>query len=183
MTWLTQLFDRITSFIPRIQLVDPDEAGIRITLGSRYRLILPGWYIYWPLLQKCVVNTITPQIVDLRAQSVWTADGHDVTISGAIQYRITDVAKAILVVQDFDKSLDTLALGIIRKFTGCRTLEQCHDQDALITEILKGIRDKAAGWGLKIMDVFITDNGSVKNIRLLSNEMTATPVPIGEKEE
>ena len=160
--WLTQLISKLFAFIPRLQLVQPDESGVRTTLGSHVGPIEPGWYIYCPLFQEIRLMTITPQVVDLRPQSL-RVDDKDVTVSGAIMYRVSDARKALLNVQDYDRSLTTLALGIIAR-------GELHE-----SEILKGLREAAAGWGIKVMSVFLTDRGDVVNIRLLTN---STSVPI-----
>lgn len=169
MNWLTQLLDRLLCFIPRIWLIPPDEGGIRVTLGNRVKPTSPGWYIYWPLIQEMIKITVTPQVVDLRAQSVMTRDGKDMCFGGAIMYRIRDARNAILKVQDYDKSLQVLALGIIS-----RHISQV-DPTLLIVKtieeiILKGIKEHARGWGIEIMRVYVTDFGTAKNIRILSDQ-------------
>lgn len=161
MNWLTNVLIKLFAFVPRLQLVQPDEGGVRITLGTRVCSLIPGWYIHCPLFQEIRVITCTPQVVDLRPQSLRVAD-KDVTISGAIMYRVSDAKKASLNVQDYDRSLTTLALGIIARG------EQREE------EILKGIREAAAGWGIKVIRVFITDRGSVLNIRLLTNNTSVS---------
>lgn len=168
MNWLTQLLDRLLCWIPRIWLVFPDEGGIRATLGNRVSPTPPGWYLYWPLIQEMTKITVTPQVVDLRAQSVMTKDRVDMCFGGAVMYRIRDAQNAILKVQDYDKSLQTLALGIIN-----RHIDQV-DSSLLIVgtieeTILKGIKEHARGWGIEIMRVYITDLGTAKNIRVLSD--------------
>ena len=113
---------------------------------------------------------VQTQIVDLRAQSIRTQDDESTVVSGAIQYSIRDIYKAIINVQDVDKSLETLALGIIFDFVHSRRLEDCRDIGVLKTEILKGIKEAATGWGLKIEKVYITDLDKTRNIRLLLNK-------------
>ncbi|GAG88006.1 unnamed protein product [marine sediment metagenome] len=113
--------------------------------------------------------TVTPQVVDLRAQSVMTKDRIDMCFGGAIMYRIRDVRNAMLKVQDYDKSLQVLALGIISRY-----IDQV-DSDLLVIEaveetILKGIKEHARGWGVEIMRVYVTDFGTAKNIRILSDQ-------------
>jgi len=81
--------------------VQPDEAGVRITLGNKVKAIGPGPWLYWPVVQDITVVTVTPQVVDLRGQSS-ISSGRDYVISGAIMYRIDSAEKAILAVQDFD---------------------------------------------------------------------------------
>lgn len=173
MNWLTQLLDRLLCWIPRIWLVSPDEGGIRATLGKRIKLTLPGWYTYWPLIQEMIKITITPQVVDLRAQSVLTADHRDLCFGGGIMYRVDDPVKAILKVQDYDKSLYTLALGIVTDYISQHNFDNCVVAE-IREAILKGVREDAAGWGLKIMRMYITDFGTTKNIRILTDQPITT---------
>jgi len=91
-------------------------------------------------------------------------------VSGAIQYSISNAQKAILHIQDFDKSLEALALGIILEFASKRTLEECENIDLLKKEILQGIKAAAGDWGLRIQKIYITDLGEAKNFRLLTNK-------------
>jgi len=113
---------------------------------------------------------ITPQVVDLRAQSVLTKDGVDMCFGGAIMYRIREAQNAILKVQDYDRSLQTLALGIISRYVG--NVESLKELEILSIEtaVLDGIKKDARGWGLEIMRVYITDLGRAKNIRLLTDQ-------------
>jgi len=164
MDWLTSVLTKLFAFIPRLQLVQPDEGGIRVTLGTRVCSLSPGYYVYCPLFQEIRIITCTVQIIDLRPQSLQVND-KDVVISGAIMYKVSDARKALLNVQDYDRSLTTLALGIIARG------EQREE------EILKGIREAAAGWGIKVIRVFLTDRGNVLNIRLLTN---STSVPVDD---
>lgn len=184
MNWLTELINQLFCWVPRIWLVEPDESGVRTTFGKYYRSTPPGCYFYWPVIQVFTVVTVTPQVVDLRGQSVLTKDWKDIIISGTIRYRISDATKAILCVQDFDISLQALALGIIGNYASKRTLIECNDREALAKEILEGVREAAAGWGLKIIKVYISDLGTTQNIRVISNTQSAPVVlSLGPQEE
>jgi len=170
MTWLTQLIDRLLCWIPRIGLVAPDEGGVRVTAGKWVEPTPPGWYIYWPLIQDMQVISITPQVVDLRAQSVLTKDGKDMCFGGAIMYRIKEAQNAILKVQDYDKSLQTLALGIISRYIGGYESDVSLDIPGIEVAILEGVKKDARGWGLEIMRVYVTDLGISRNIRILADQ-------------
>lgn len=169
MEWLRDLVNRLLSIFPRILILGPHEAGVRIT-GKKTKKLGAGCWIYWPIVQKIIWMEIPTQVADLRAQSVRTSDGISIVVSGAIQYSVKDIKKAALDVQDVDKSLETLALGIIFDFVHSRRLEDCRDIKILKAEILRGIKDAAAGWGLKIEKVYITDLDKTRNIRLLLNK-------------
>jgi len=175
MDWLKDIINRLLSIFPRIWICSPAEAGVLITIGKHTSIKEAGWYIFWPLIQRVVWMEIKTQVVDLRTQSVRAKCGTSVAVSGAIQYRVIDVKRAILDVQDVDKSLSTLALGIILEFVKRRSLDECMNIEELKGEILKGIREAATGWGLKIEKIYITDLDKARNIRLLTNKTTSLP--------
>jgi len=170
MDWLREIFDKILSLFPQCFIIAPYEAGIRITFGKRVKALEAGWYIIWPLIQRLVWMEVQSQVVDLRNQSIRTIDGHELIVSGAVQYKIVDIEKAIINIQDVDKSIETLSLGIIMDFISTKVIEDCKSMESLKKEILKGLRDAASGWGLKIEKVYITDLGRTKNLRLLLNK-------------
>lgn len=178
MEWLNQLINRLFCWVPRILLVAPDEAGVRETLGKRWKKISPGWYITWPLIHRTIRLVVTPQVVNLPGQSVYTKDRISIVVSGALQYRIDDAAKAILEVQDYDESLIALSLGIIASYVNGRTLDECMNMDKLCEEILKGIRKASAGWGIKIMRVLMSDLAPVQSFRIIGNG-NVLPLPNG----
>ena len=172
MEWLTNLLKNLRDWLPRKYFINPDEGGIRITLGNHVKTLVPGWYYYWPVLQECFGYKVTPQIVDMRPQSALTRDLENIAISGGIKYKISDIRKALLEVYDYDGSIRTLALGIICEYVGRHDFEDLTNLSELKEAILSGVRDEAAGMGLKIMKVYITDIGETKNIRIMGGEHT-----------
>ena len=169
MEWLQEIFDRLMSIFPRIMMLPPYEAGIRMTLGKHIKVLTPGWYLYWPLIQELITMEVQTQVADIRTQSVRTADDKDIIVSGTIQYRINDIEKAICNVQDVDEALANLTLGIILDFVNKKTMSDLQNVESLKSELRKGMAEACSGWGVKIERVFITDLGHTRNIRLLMN--------------
>ncbi len=170
MDFLTRLYEALRKLVPRIELIQPDEAGVRVTLGTREKVLPPGWYLYWPIIQEIFYATVTTQVQDVRCQSITSKDGHGMVVSGAIRFKITDIRKAMLEVKDCEESLIALSLGVLLLVANTMTEEELLDIEQLGDSILKKIREEAAGWGLKIQKVYITDLGRTRNIRLLTNE-------------
>lgn len=137
--------------------------------------MVPGeWYWLIPWIMEHEVSRIKTQVVDLRIQSVWTSDGYDIAIGGAIRYYISKAMDALLNVQDYDDSLRTLGLGVIFEFVRKHTLEELRSGiDDLKADIVKQVREESKGWGLKIQQVLLTDAGKARNIRLLGNSSGA----------
>ena len=180
MEWLNQLISYLFCWVPRLSLVAPDEEGVRETLGKRWKRLRPGWYLWWPPIQRIIRISVMPQIVNLPGQSAYTKDGISIVISGALQYRIDNGAKTLLEVQDYDASLIALALGEISIYANSKTLDECMDIEKLCGEILKGIRKSSSGWGIKIMRVLITDLAPVQSFRIIGNNSNTNIIPLGK---
>ena len=173
MQWLTNLIDRLLSIFPRIVIVAPDETGVRYTpgivRGIHVTSLVPGWWLYWPLIQNIETIRCKTQVKDLRPQSVWTADRIEMTVSGAIRYRVRSAQKTLLEVYDYDQNIQAVALGIIQQYIREHELQDL-DMQRIEAEVLKGVREASIGWGLYIEKVYITDIGRTQNIRILLNE-------------
>ncbi len=171
MNWLTQLIDRLFSWIPKISIVRPDENGVRITCGRWYRPLLPGLYLWWPPIQEIDIINVMSQIIDLREQSLTTLDGKSIAISGAVEYSIRDVTKAVLKVQDYDRSLPTLCLGKIAEYVESHNFIEC--KSVIIKEVLrKEIREHVNAWGIAVKHIFVTDNVIATTHRIMLHNIT-----------
>ena len=153
-------------------MVEPDELGVRFTPklrgGLNIRQLSPGLWMWWPLIQRTIRVKVKTQVEDLRSQSLWTLDRHEVIISGAIRYRVRDAIKALCEVYDYDSNIQAIGLGIIQQYAMEHTLDDL-DTRQIEAQALKGIREASKGWGLTIERVYITDIGRTRNIRLLTN--------------
>lgn len=169
MNWLIQLFEYLTCWIPRLYFVNPDEGGVRITLGNRVKDTPSGWYIYWPLIHTFIKVNVATQGVRFSIQSTITKDDVDIAIRGALLYKIGNARKAIFETDDFDQTLAAVAGGVIEEHVANHTYEELKDRQVLRDKVKKGLRDEASGWGIRLLKVYIPDVGRVKNIRVLSD--------------
>lgn len=172
MQWLSDLIKKITDLLPRIIVIAPDELGIRLLPGLRSDIrvqeLAPGWWVEWPVFIKIETIRCKTQVKDLRPQSVWTLDRHDLTISGAIRYRVRSARKALLEVWDYDQNIQAVAFGIIQQHVREHNLIDLSTR-IIEDEVLKEVRKASEGWGLYIERVYITDIGATYNVRLLDN--------------
>ncbi len=169
MNFLDRIFETIRKLIPVIFLLSPDEAGVRVTLGTRVKVLGPGFYFHWGIIQQILYTTVTTQVKDIRSQSVLSGDGREMTVSGAIKYKVSDIRKAMLEIQDYDRSLEALSLGVLLETVSSLSEEELRDTGYLGDLVLKKIREEASGWGLRLQKMYITDLGRVRNIRLLTD--------------
>lgn len=171
MDWLNKIIDKILAILPEIVIIEPTWRGAKITCGKRYRLIGPGWYLLWPIIHTFIKMEIVTQVVDLKSQSVWTADNVELVTSGAIRYHIVDIEKALFAVQDVDKALSTLALGVILEYVNARNVSDCRSIKDVKVELRRALAEEASGWGVKIEQVYLTDFGKVRSLRLFGDSL------------
>ncbi len=135
-----------------------------------------GWYWIIPWIMEYETCKTKTQVKDIRAQSVWTKDGHDVTVGTSIRYYVKNAMKALLEVHDYDQSLQNVVLGVVCDYVRQHTLDELKSSlDELKNKLLESVRNASDGWGLKIQDVAITDIGKTQNFRiLLSGDLLST---------
>ena len=152
---LSFIWSLLLEFWP-IGVVDKNELGVRFRLGKWVSALKPGPCISLPFIDEVYSINVTPQWVDLPAQSVETSDGERLAISGAIEYSIFDAVRVWLCVQDHEDSLTALAMGVITEHVGKRDYEQISTR-RLCAAIRRSLVDRAAVWGIHLSDVKLTD--------------------------
>ena len=171
---LIQLIEKLVSFLPRIAFVYPNEGGVFLRLGRYKKTICSGWYFLLPYIDQVDKLDITTQVINLPNQSIITKDSQVVAVSGAIEYSINDARKALLCIQDYDISLQNLAMGTIAHYLNRKDYVECTDIGGLEAEVLKALRKRVQDWGLYITKFWITDFAKHKVYRLMLKD-----VPLG----
>ena len=172
------LFDFIRQVIETARpwvMVPPWEQGVRVRLGKHITELAPGIHLVIPLVDVIHTLNVVPQVVNLPNQSVRSRDKKSVAVSGGIEYGIRNIKAAYCNVQDFDRSLQTLAMGIIADYVTAHDFAECTLEE-IKAEVLKGIKDACRGWGLDVRRVFITDLCEHKAIRLMTGDTPMTMV-------
>jgi regulator of protease activity HflC (stomatin/prohibitin superfamily) len=157
-----------------VVIIEPTDKAVKVFLGKYVKVVGPGWYIIWPIIHRMIRRVVITQVVDLAPQTVTTQDGHGLVVSGAIRYHVVDARKAILNVEDLDKALSTLALGVILDYMHTRTLTDSFDIESVKKELRRALAKEAEDWGIKLEKVYLTDCGKVRSLRLFGDNMRTT---------
>lgn len=151
----TKLFDRLFAWIPRFTIINPNEAGIKLSRGKYISDCGPGMHWYWPVISDVQLVNVTTQEINLANQLI---DG--VGASGVIWYIIFNVHDALMNVQDYDVALPDAAMGILA----------AHITKPL-SELRKSVKDElnevAEKWGIKVTDVTITDRSRCIGVKVM----------------
>lgn len=180
MNWIIELFRLLTSWIPRLYYIQPNEAGIRLTMGKGVKTLSSGWWFYWPVIHRILDACVVSQVVDLMPQSLRTKDGKTLTISLTIRFSVSDIRMMLLNVFDCDQALQNLTRGVVAEYIGKHTFEECSDVSTLMDKCKDAVQKAARGWGISIQALYVDQITDAQVIRLLMNIPTVAVGQSGE---
>jgi len=144
--------------ISSIRQINQYQKGVRFTLGKFTGVMQPGWRIVWPIIQSYQKVDIRVKAVDVPDQNAITRDNVTVKVNAVIYYKVADVEKAIIEVEDFQYAISQYAQTTMRNIVGEVTLDELLSSRDKIAERIKEIVDKETDdWGLKVNNVELKD--------------------------
>lgn len=145
-------------------VVDEDEGGVMLRMGACVRELKGGnWYLKLPLhIDMERIIKVAPDTYNLSSQGLMTKDGKQIVVSCIVKFRISDVRKALLEVQDRE--------GVVRDctFSVVCTLVQEHDWEEVrkgtfADKMTKSARRQGFPCGVEILSVKFTDCSTTFN--------------------
>jgi len=147
-----------------IRQVNQYERGVKFQFGKFTKIVEPGWRLVLPIFQSMTKVDIRIKAVDVPLQEAITKDNVSAKINAVIYYRVTDVAKATLEVENFWHAVSQLAQTTMRNVVGEMELDQLlANRDAAAQRIRDIVEHTADTWGIQVgsvdlKDVLLPDN-------------------------
>lgn len=141
-----------------IKQINQYERGVKFSFGKYVGIMDPGWKIIWPIIQGYQRVDTRTKAVDVPDQEAITKDNISARINAVIYYRISDVSKAVLEVEDYYYAVSQLAQTTMRNVVGETTLDDLLSKRNQIAGKIEQIIDKATdAWGVKVESVELKD--------------------------
>lgn len=141
-----------------IKQINQYERGVKFSFGKYVGIMDPGWRIIWPIIQGYQRVDIRTKAVDVPDQEAITKDNISARINAVIYYRITDVSRAVLEVEDYYYAVSQLAQTTMRNVVGETTLDDLLSKRNDVADHIQKIIDKATDpWGVKVESVELKD--------------------------
>ncbi|MBA3495509.1 MAG: slipin family protein, partial [Gemmatimonadales bacterium] len=141
-----------------LRVVRQYERGVAFFLGRYWGTKGPG-LIFLPAgfaVQKRVSLRIVA--LDIPPQDVITRDNVSVKVNAVLYMRVTDPAKAIIVIEDYLYATSQLAQTTLRSVLGEVELDELLSDREKINAVLKKIIDERAdAWGIEVSAVEVKD--------------------------
>lgn len=144
--------------IASIRQVDQYQRGVKFQLGKFVKVVDPGWRLIFPVIQSMTKVDIRVKAVDVPFQETITRDNVSAKINAVIYYKVTEVDKAFLEVEQFQYAVSQLAQTTMRNVCGELELDQLLANRETAAQKIKLIVDKATDpWGIKVESVELKD--------------------------
>lgn len=150
------------------------ERGVRFWMGAPGPELGRGfWWVVpgiWPLER---VDT-RRDTMNLPTQSITLKDGTSVTFSANVEFEIADAVAYLTSVQQFDFSATNIAMNHLAKRVREWTWEELvREQRDLERSLRDTLTTRAKVWGVRVLEVGITDLTRAKTFRLYGDSFGA----------
>jgi regulator of protease activity HflC (stomatin/prohibitin superfamily) len=141
-----------------LRQINQYQRGVMFTMGRFSGIKDPGWRIVLPVFQSMTKVDIRVKAVDVPNQKAITKDNISVEVNAVIYYKVSDVSKAVLEVENFFYAVSQLAQTTMRNVVGEVELDELLAERNKISDRIRGIIDSATDpWGIKVDNVELKD--------------------------
>src|SRR5579859_1758273 len=145
-------------FMRSIRQVNQWEVALKFTLGKISGRLGPGLRVVFPGVQKIVKIDTRIRNRDLPYQQVITQDNVTASIDAVIYYKVVDVEKAILNVENFEAAVWDRARVVLRDVAGETRLDELlTHREHVAAKVRAAVEQFVAQWGLHIELIALKD--------------------------
>jgi hypothetical protein len=141
-----------------LRQVNQWETALKFTLGKFSGRVSPGLTIVIPGLQRLVRVDTRVRNRDLRQQAVITADNVTAWIDAVVYFKVVDVEKATLNVEDYEHAVRDRATVVLRDVVGETKLDDLlSHREEVAAKIKAAVEQFVAQWGLHVELIALQD--------------------------
>ncbi len=144
--------------LPGFRVVQQYEKGAVFFLGKITGIKDPGltWiFPYFSWMRKVDLRTIT---LPIPAQRIITKDNVSVDVSAVAYYKVVDVTKSIVAIENIMAAINQLSQTTMRNIVGKFQLDEIlSERDAINVEIRTTLDQRTEEWGVVVSAVEIKD--------------------------
>jgi regulator of protease activity HflC (stomatin/prohibitin superfamily) len=167
------MLDRLLDFLSSIWhelvpigVLHPYEGGVHLRMGKLLRVLEGGrWYWKVPFADEIVFEHVVPRTERLTGLATTTVDSKAIGFDAVITYRISDIQKALLEVNDLKDAIADTCAGIIGTELSNRSWDAIIHGET-VEELTAACRKRGWKWGVEIQLVQLTGVAPVKNLRV-----------------
>jgi membrane protease subunit HflK len=148
------------------EVLMPYEKGVRVRWGQYHSEVGPGVVWKWSLADDILRDNVVPTTTPLHEQTLTTADGVTCVVRGIVRWRINNVRRLLLEVEDADGAIIDVCHGAITD----NVINNDWDyicSDTFMADVAVACRLDAWKYGVEIQDVKFVDMVKLRAYRLI----------------
>lgn len=167
-----RLIDLLIQFIELFKfwhVVDPYEEALVLRLGKLNRHLTCGYHLVIPFgIDRVMDEHVVPRVINCDNESVTTKDGKPIGFHAVVTYRVRDVEKILLEVEDGNHAVTDACAGEIARVLRESTWAEI-EQPEILEKLTKACRARGFKFGVEIMSVQLAGMVLCRTIRLMGN--------------
>lgn len=169
---LDRLIDLLVQFIELFKfwaVVDPYEEALVLRLGKLHRHLLCGWHWVIPFgVERVLTEHIVPAVRVLENECATTKDGKSIGFRAVATYRVRDIEKVLLEVEDGNHAVVDACAGEVTRVLRESTWEEIN-QPEMLEKVTAAARKRGFRFGVEIMGIQFTGLTLCRSIRLMGD--------------
>jgi regulator of protease activity HflC (stomatin/prohibitin superfamily) len=151
-------------------ILAPWEQALRVRRGKIVHQLGGGIHLRIPFFDRFFVQSVRMRISELPIQTLTTLDGHTITLSGTLRYRIENLHKLYETLHDAEGTLSHIAQGAVADYIVTHPLEDCEPH-TVVEAVSVVVKAELGNFGLNDIDVRITDYARVRTYRFIAQDV------------
>ena len=132
------------------------EEAVILRLGKFQRIVKSGIYLIIPAVEQFYRLSLRIQVMDVPPQKIITKDSVTVQVDAVVYYRISDIKKAVLNIENWENASTLLAQTTLRDKVGQHDLDDLLTKKEMLGKEIKDALDPPTDkWGISIEGVEI----------------------------
>lgn len=157
-----------------VKVANQWERGIVLRLGRFAGTRGPGLFFIVPVLDRVRLVDTRLLTQDIRRQEVITRDNVPVAINGVLFFRVANVERAVMHIQDYVWGITQLAQTALRDVVGGVSLDDLLAERERIGQLVREMVDKQAQeWGLEVVGIRLQDIDMPEELKKIMSRQAA----------
>lgn len=157
-----------------IKVANQWERAIVLRLGKYQGTRGPGLFLVVPIADRVRLVDTRVLTEGIRRQEVITRDNVPVTIDGVLFFKVVNVEKAVMQIQDYAWGVIRLAQTALRDVVGGVTLDELLAEREHIGKLVQGVvENQAQEWGLEVTGIRLQDIGMPEELKKIMSRQAA----------
>ena len=141
-----------------LRVVREYERGVHFRLGKLVGTKDPGLRIIWPIIDRLQMVSLRIVTMPIQSQGIITYDNVSVDIAAVAYYRVIDVVKSVVVIENVSAAINQIAQTTLRNVVGQHSLDQIlAETDRINVDIRVILEHTATEWGVEVVLVELKD--------------------------